>query len=53
MTKKDFELIASIIKEINIRKAKGDRIAILFANELKSKYPRFDSDRFIKACGIK
>ena len=61
MTKKDFELIAYCIfttntrnyieteeKENEVRK----RYAEWFAYNLKKKNPRFDTERFMKACGI-
>ena len=49
MSRKDFELIARVIKNIedeNIRK----ETALNFANELQSVNPRFDVSRFVKAC---
>ena len=62
MTKKDFELIASILR--NLGEFEGvigsglhfdssvDRVAIAewFANELAHTNPLFDREKFIKAC---
>lgn len=50
MTKKDFELIASVIKPLEID-FKGF-IASCFADALASKNPRFNKDKFLKACGV-
>lgn len=50
MTKKDFEALAEAIKEITARKAHGDRIAEIIADKLKNKYPRFNKEKFLKAC---
>jgi hypothetical protein len=59
MTKRNFELIASVL-----RSARGDiadglpaevvvgRIADNFADELQGTNPRFDRDRFLRACGV-
>ena len=52
MTKKDYELIARVIKEINTRKAKGQRIVELFGLELEKENPRFDYKKFYLACEI-
>ena len=50
MTRKDYRLIAKTIKDINARKAKGDRIIELFAEALQVENPKFNKDIFIKAC---
>jgi len=52
MTRKDFQVIAEAIKDINARKAHGDRIAELMAEALKKTNPRFDKKRFLTACGV-
>lgn len=52
MTKKDYELIAKVVKDINERKATGYRIAELFANELVSTNSRFNKETFLRACGV-
>ena len=59
MTKKDYELIASAIKQFkdwwNID-SKPSKTMRLFAEEisnaLASKNPRFDKQKFLKACGV-
>ena len=51
MTKKDYILIAATIEDINQKKAKGVRIAELFADALRNTNPLFDRERFLKACG--
>lgn len=47
MTRKDYILIAQAIKEINATKAKGERIAQIFADVLKNDNERFNEDKFI------
>ena len=47
MTKKHFKLIASVISSIPQGK---QYVADAFADELASKFPRFDRERFMKAC---
>jgi hypothetical protein len=52
MTKKDFELIAGCI--IACKKAgliTSDSIADYFAIELANKNPRFNKEKFLRACG--
>ncbi len=49
MTRKDFQIIANAIKEVNQRKAKGERIAQLFADALQNTNPNFNRERFIEA----
>lgn len=57
MSRKDFELIAATIRNygpIADSTAKDNRragMARAFAKALSATNPRFDSDRFIKACG--
>lgn len=54
MTRKDFEMIASVIKEItadDYAKDKADK-AELFARVLATTNPRFNRDLFLKACGV-
>lgn len=63
MKKKDFELIADVIRDSNLAwlcaggsGATGQkykqRIAEVFADVLKLVNPRFDRERFLKACGV-
>jgi predicted oxidoreductase len=54
MTKKDYELIASVIKQTNDN---GDldgaaTLAHNFADKLQLTNPLFDRQRFLTACGI-
>ncbi len=56
MSRKDFELIASIIRSMpthaaSLRTAR-DSTARAFADGLRVSNPRFDSARFLRACGI-
>ena len=50
MTKKDFELIASIIAEMppHVRECAAAR----FTQELKVRFPGFKSSVFLKACNL-
>lgn len=54
MTKKDYELIASILKfrqeQINERAYK--LLIADFINTLASKNPRFNREKFLQACGV-
>lgn len=57
MTKKDFELIAKVIRRNHSIDRKGTvstcrDIVIDFSLELLQDNPRFDSNRFIEACGF-
>ena len=47
MTKKDFELIASSLKA-----TKNRQNITAMCNTLAKKYPRFNRDMFLKACGV-
>lgn len=56
MTRKDFQLIADVLKghqdggahDVVIR-----GLALSFAIELAKTNPRFDKQRFVKACSVK
>lgn len=55
MTRKDFQLIARVIKESEgavIDDLSRDGLAEMFADELASTNPAFDRARFLKACGV-
>ena len=65
MTKKDYELIAKCIKDsrdlpVEIRlcgdnplyTSHEDLLANLFASNLINTSPRFDKEKFLKACGV-
>ena len=51
MTKKDFELIAKVVRETEgVSKPARVRLATEFAKELLYVNSRFDKDRFCEAC---
>ncbi len=54
MTRKDFEAIASVVRDFSFTGDGRDRerLARALADELRLKNPRFNRDRFLKACGI-
>lgn len=67
MTKKDYELIASIFNEYLEAFTKSEELILhyrvtgssvtkemilRFARELQKENPRFDKDKFAKACGM-
>jgi hypothetical protein len=61
MTKKDYELIASVFNKV-IEYAKNDgsevdvplvkTLARLMSAELNNENPRFDREKFLHACGV-
>jgi hypothetical protein len=56
MTRRDFELIAGTVKYIRDLKTTDedtlDLLAWAFATELGRNNQRFDTPRFLKACGL-
>jgi hypothetical protein len=55
MTKKDYELIASVIKTISQRTIELRTTAFIanqFSKELSIENFRFDEEKFKKACGL-
>ena len=57
MTKKDFELIAKVIRRNHAPSRAGNtttcrEIVVDFSLELLRDNPKFDSNRFITACGF-
>ena len=54
MTRKDFELIADVLNNYHTgEKAQKDtvaQIALTFAHRLQATNPRFNVQRFVKAC---
>lgn len=50
MTRKHFELIAKIVKNIEDIDTRT-QVAMDFASALRGENPRFDICRFVKACG--
>ena len=62
MTRKDYVMIAGIIKDANYTASKFNdtrgaemltHIAIELSDELAKDNPRFNRDRFLDACGVK
>jgi hypothetical protein len=59
MTKKDYELIAKTIREVATEDDHEERDASAFKNDLVTDFayelgrrsPRFDTERFVRACG--
>ena len=59
MTKKDYELIARNIAQVQ-REFRGVEdginairdVAVFIASDLERDNPRFDRERFLKACGV-
>jgi hypothetical protein len=51
MTKKDFEVIAEIIK-MDLPWQLSESVAKIFSVELLKRFPRFDQDTFLAACGF-
>lgn len=54
MTKRDFELIARVIRSVpswdESDSARRRELAMTFANALTETNPRFDRERFLEAC---
>lgn len=49
MTKKDFELIATVVRGIE-SKAIRHTVAVAFADKLETENRKFNRDRFLLAC---
>lgn len=52
MTRKDFVMIADVIRFLPLPLATRDIVALEFAEELATTNPRFDKERFVKACTL-
>ncbi len=50
MTRKDYELIARLIRGDGLNALSREDLAEAFADELAHTNPRFDRERFIAAC---
>ena len=50
MTRKDFELIAKLIRTAPLQRPQRQALAEQSAATLSVEYARFDSSRFITAC---
>ena len=53
MTRKDYVKIAKILKGTELEPHKRASLAVSFASVCREDNPRFDVDRFLKACGVK
>lgn len=51
MTKKHFEAAAEIVKAVEIQ-SEAEKAAQYYIQLFRSFNPRFDEDRFRKACGL-
>ena len=52
MTKKDFELIARVVRYFRSRNLVIPGLGEAFADELVKTNPRFDRERFLEACEV-
>lgn len=56
MTRKDYELIAGVFAHFaaicELNETVGGRIAERLAEDLAEDNPRFDSGKFLRACGL-
>ncbi len=55
MTKKDYELIAQVVRNLKdevVDDLAHEAIVTNFIEELQSENPRFNSEIFAKACGV-
>lgn len=52
MTRKDFQIIATIISHLGLDPEDSVYVANAFAIELKNVNPNFKKDVFMEACGV-
>ena len=52
MTRKHFTLIAQILADADLDPFARASVAQDFAHALKDENPRFDTAKFLKACGV-
>lgn len=52
MTKKDYELIASVILKTDNEYDSIHKLVISLINVFQKDNPKFDSDKFLTACGL-
>ena len=50
MTKKHFVMVAQVVSAIDCINTRRE-VALNFASEFQKENPRFDIERFVKACG--
>ena len=53
MTRKDYEKIAKILKTTDLEDHQRASLSVSFASVCREDNPRFDVDRFLRACGVK
>ena len=51
MTKRDYELIARAVSEMNLQLANKAHVALTLGQALAGDNDRFDMSRFVNACG--
>lgn len=54
MTRKDFQLIADVLKNADeVADSESlTALAVMFADALEDENPRFDTEKFLRACGV-
>ena len=52
MTRKDYIKIAKILSTTELEAHKRASLAVSFASMLREDNPRFNVERFLKACGV-
>lgn len=53
MTRRDFELIANILRFPPLDNKQRTKMAHEIAEALSKSYPAFNSNKFLKACGVR
>lgn len=52
MTRKDFQVIADGLVMATVSSEAHQTQALYMADELERKYPNFDREKFLRACGL-
>jgi hypothetical protein len=52
LTRQHFQLIADVVKRTNVDDTTRKALAYDFAFELRRTNPKFDTNRFLVACGV-